>query len=166
MVDFLLSIEELEFAAWMRESSSLFGFPGFLWVHTLAMSVIAGSSAIISFALLGVWPKGTPIKPLERFYPLFWSGVAVSAITGVGIFVKDASSYGRNWDFYVKLVFVFIGVGLLVLIRNRIFRNPQVDNGPLPSQARLLAWGSLLCWFVAIVAGRLIAYLNPLPGGF
>jgi hypothetical protein len=44
--------------------------------------------------------------------------------------------------------------------------NPQVDTGALPGQGKLLAWATLACWFGATVTGRLIAYLNPIPGGF
>ena len=166
MIDFFLSIENLEFSAWMRESASLFGFPGFLWAHTLAMAIVSGCATIINFALLGMWPKAASIKPLERFYPVIWFGVGLSVITGIGMFMKDASTYGRNWDFYVKLAFVFVGIWLLVLVRKRVFQNPAVDNGRLPGAARAMAWASILCWFVAIIAGRLIAYLQPIPGDF
>jgi hypothetical protein len=166
MIDFLLSIENLGFSAWMRESASLFGFPGFLWAHTLAMAIVSGGATIINLALLGLWPKAASIKPLERFYPIIWFGVALSAITGIGMFMKDASTYGRNWDLYVKLAFVFIGIGLLVVTRKRIFRDPQIDTGSVPAQAKLLASVSIVCWFLAIVSGRLIAYLQPIPGDF
>ena len=46
-------------------------------------------------------------------------------------------------------------VGLLVLIRRRVFGSPQLDNGIVPG--RSLAYASLVCWFGAIVAGRLEA---------
>ena len=166
MLDIYLWIEELSFSAWMRESSSLWAFPMFLYLHTLAMSIVAGCGAIVSFALLGMWPKASPLSPLERFFPVFWFGFALSAVTGFAIFMKDATTYGRNWDFYVKLAFVFVGVALLVVMRRRVLRNPQIDTGAVPGNAKLLAWASLLCWFCAIIGGRLIAYLNPIPGLF
>lgn len=166
MIDFLLWIENLSFSAFLRESSSLLSFPIFLYVHTLGMSILVGSAAIICFALLGLWPKGAPVRPLERFYPLLWFGLAIEVVTGVSIFMKDASTYGRNPDFWVKLVFVFVGVALLVMMRKRVFRNPQIDSGLVPRQGKMLAWASLVCWFGAIVAGRLIAYLQPVPGDF
>jgi hypothetical protein len=160
----LLSIENSGFGTWMRESSSLFAFPMFLFLHTLGMSMVAGGATIINFALLGLWPKNAPVKPLEKFYPLLWTGFWLNAITGVSIFTKDASTYGRNPDFYVKLLFVFAGVALLTVMRRKVFHDPQVDNGPMPARAKMLAWASLLCWFAAIVSGRLIAYVGPVPG--
>ncbi len=163
MKEILLWIEQLSFSTWLRESGSLMAFPMFLYLHTLGMAILAGSTAIISFALLGMWPKGVPLKPLERFYPVFWFGFAIEAVTGVLIFMKDATTYGRNPDFYVKLVFVGVGLTLLILIRKRVLQDPQLDTRPVPRRARVLAWSSLLCWFGAIVAGRLIAYVNPDP---
>jgi hypothetical protein len=166
MIDFFLWVENLEFSAFLRESSSLLSFPIFLYVHTLGMSIFAGSAAMICFALLGVWPKGAPLAPLERFYPLLWIGLGIEVITGVSIFMKDASTYGRNTDFYIKLLLVAIGVVLLVLIRTRVLRSPEIGTGVVPPAGRMLAWASILCWAGVIITGRLIAYLQPVPGDF
>ena len=166
MNDIFFKIEEMGFSTYLRESGSLLAFPLFLYLHTLAMSIVAGATAVICIALLGAWPKRAPLSPLQKLYPIVWFGFILSAITGVSIFMKDASTYGNNPDFYIKLVLVFVGVALLVVIRKRVLRNPQVDTGPMPGQGKLLAWATLLCWFGATVTGRLIAYLNPIPGGF
>ena len=66
---FLLRIEEMGYSTWIRESGSLWAFPMYLFAHTLGMSIVAGGAAIISMALLGLWPK-TPLKPLARMYPV------------------------------------------------------------------------------------------------
>lgn len=160
---FLEWLESLSYSTWVRESPSLWAFPALLFVHTLGMSLVAGGAAVISMALLGLWPK-TAIKPLERLYPVMWFGFGINLFTGVSIFLKDASIYGRNFDLYVKLVFVALGVTLLSIIRKQVFADPGLDNGPVSSRAKLLAWASLACWFCAIVSGRLIAYVGPVPG--
>ena len=148
----------------MRESGTIWAFPMFLFLHTLGMSVVAGGAAIINFALLGLWPSTAPIRPLERFYPLVWTGFWLNLVTGVSIFMKDASVYSRNPDFFVKLFFVICGVILLAVMRRRVFRDPQLDIAPVPRAAKVLAFVSLLMWFAAIVTGRLIAYVGPVPG--
>jgi hypothetical protein len=163
MASFFMSLENLSFSIWLNESSSVWAFPMFLFMHTLGMSIVAGGSAVINLAVLGVWPK-TPIKPLQRLFPILIWGFALNAFTGVSIFMKDATSYGFNLDFYVKMVFVFAGMALLLKIRKQVFGDPQLDNGPVSSKAKLLAWASLFCWFAAIVAGRLIAYVGPVAG--
>jgi hypothetical protein len=165
-INFFVWVEGLSFSVFMRESSSLLGFPIFLYLHTLGMSIVAGGAAIISFALLGMWPTGVPIKPLERMYPVVYFGFWLEVVTGISMFMKDASTYGRNPDFYWKLAFVAGGVALLALIRKRVFQSPQIDKEPVTGQAKVFAWGVIACWFLAIVTGRLIAYLNPIPGFF
>ena len=160
---FLEWLQQLPFSVWMNESSSLWAFPMFLFMHTLGMSVVAGGSAAIDFAVLGLWPRNS-LKSLENVFPVLMAGFALNAITGVSLFMKDAATYGINLDLYVKLLFVLAGMVLLVVIRRKVFENPEIDSTPVSSGARVLAWVSLACWTGAIVAGRLIAYLGPVPG--
>jgi len=162
-MEFLGWLESLSYSAWVRESPSLWAFPALLFVHTLGMSLVAGGAAVISMALLGFWPK-TALKPLERLYPVMWLGFGINLFTGVSIFLKDASIYGRNFDLYVKLVFVAAGVVVLRIIRKQVFDAPDLDARPVSIRAKMLAWASLACWFCAIVSGRLIAYVGPVPG--
>jgi len=162
-MEFLGWLEGMSYSAWVRESPSLWAFPMLLFAHTLGMSLVAGGSAVIDMALLGLWPK-SPLKPLERLFPVIWWGFWLNLFTGVSIFLKDATIYGRNPDLYIKLVFVAAGVYLVVRMRKQVFGDPSLDKGPVPAQAKVMAWASLGCWFCAIVAGRLIAYVGPVPG--
>jgi hypothetical protein len=156
-------LESLPFSVWIRESGSLWAFPMFLFSHTLGMSLVAGGSTMICFALLGLWPKA-PIKPLEKLYPVMWWGFGLNLFTGIGLFCADAQTRAINLDFWVKLVFVAVGVFLLARMRKAVFANPLLDLGPVPKDARVLAFASLVCWFGAICAGRLIAYVGPVAG--
>ncbi len=162
-MEFFGWLETLSFSSWVRESGSLWAFPMFLFVHTLGVSIVAGGSTMICFAILGLWPK-QPIKPLEKLYPVIWAGFAVNAFTGTGLFMADATTRGINPDFWIKLLFVFAGVAMLPMLRKKVFANPQIDKGPVPSGAKALALASLFCWFAAIICGRLIAYVGPVAG--
>ena len=163
MIQFFLWVEQLSYSTWVRESNSIWAFPMYLFAHTLGMSMVAGGAAIISMALLGLWPK-TPIKPLARMYPVMMWGLGVNTFTGVSIFMKDASVYARNPDFYVKLVFIVLGMVVLMRIRRQVFEDPGLDQHPVTPTAKRLAWANLFCWFAAICAGRLIAYVGPVAG--
>ena len=68
---FLEWLQQLPFSVWMNESSSLWAFPMFLFMHTLGMSVVAGGSAAIDFALLGFWPRNS-LKSLKNVFPYSW----------------------------------------------------------------------------------------------
>ena len=164
MNQFLHALEQLPFSVWVRESSSLWAFPTLLVAHTIGMAVVAGCSAMMSLAFLGFWPLHTPVKPLERLYPVMWTGFWINAATGLALLAADAATKLINPDFYVKMAFVFAGVYLLRLTRSKVFADPQLDQGPVSASAKTLAWASLVCWFGAIVAGRLLAYVGPVSG--
>ena len=159
----MMWVESLSYSAWVRESNSLWAFPMFLFAHTLGMSFVAGGATVICMALLGLWPK-TPLRPLERLYPYMMLGFAINAFTGISIFMKDATVYARNFDLYVKLFFIAVGMVLLLRIRNQVLRDPDLDTRPVTPAAKTLAWATLFCWFAAIIAGRLIAYVGPVAG--
>ena len=162
-MEFLLRLEQLPFCVWLHESSSIFAFPIFLFLHTLGMSMIAGVSAVIDLVFLGFWPK-MPIKPLERLYPLMWAGFWINAVTGTVLMLADATTRIPSVVFWTKMVFVFLGVWLLIVIRKKIFGDPELEQGRIPAGARGLAVASIFCWLAAIEAGRLLAYLGPVSG--
>jgi hypothetical protein len=160
---FLNMLEQLPFSIWVRESSSIWAFPTFLVLHTIGMAMVAGLSTMLDLALLGFWPKA-PVKPLERLYPLMWIGFGINAVTGTVLLIADAVTKLTNWDFYVKMVFVFTGMWVLYVMQKKVFDDPHLDQGPVPPDAKKLAWASLICWFGAITAGRLLAYVGPVSG--
>ena len=163
-MEFFLKIEELGYSTFVRESGSLWAFPMYLFMHTLGMATMVGGAMMINFALLGLWPKGVPIKPLAKLFPMMWVAFFVNLFTGVSIFMKDANSYGRNFDFYLKLVFVVIAIWLMRHMQKALPASAELDNGPVPASLRTQALASTVLWFLAIVAGRLIAYVGPVPG--
>jgi hypothetical protein len=160
---FLQYLESFGFSTWVRESSSIWAFPTFLVMHTIGMSIVAGGSVMMSLAILGFWPKMS-IRPMEKMYSLMWFGFGINAVTGVALLVADATTRLTSWDFYVKMIFVFLGTWLLSKTRKTVFSDPGLDEGRLPSSARGLAWASMICWFGAILAGRLLAYVGLVAG--
>jgi hypothetical protein len=163
MMDFLNSLEQLQFSKWLLASNSIFAYPAFLFMHTVGMAMVAGVSAAIDLRLVGIAPT-MPIRPLERLYPIMWWGFAINLVTGSALVIADASTKLTNVDFYIKMTFVFGGIALLVVMRKRIFRYPALDKAPLPAAAKALAWVSLGCWVGAVTCGRLLAYVGPLSG--
>lgn len=157
-------LESLAISTWIRDSPSLWAFPMFLFVHTLGMSIVAGGNAMIDCALLGLWPSEAPIRPLERLYPVMWWAFGFNTVTGIGLLIADASTKGKNPDFWVKMALVLAGVRVMVLMRKRVFRHAWLDVQPVTRHMKALAWASLICWFGAICAGRLIAYVGPVAG--
>ena len=46
-----------------------------------------------------------------------------------------------NYDFGIKMAFVFAGVWVLYTMRKRVFDNPELDKGPIPSSAKRFGLG-------------------------
>jgi hypothetical protein len=159
MHSFLEFLENLEFSQWVKNAPTIWAFPTILIIHTLGMSIVAGVSAIISLVVLGSWPA-VPKKPFARAFPLLWWGFGINAVTGTMMLVADATTKLTTVDFYIKMAFVFLGLWVLIRMRRQVFENPQLDKAPVSGNAKMLAWASLGCWFGAIVAGRLLAYVK------
>ena len=126
----------------------------------LDAGIVAGGSTMISVIVLGFWPRA-PIKPFARMFPLLWVAFGVNAVTGTMMLVADATNKLTSLDFYIKMALVFAGLFVLIRMRRQIFGDPQIDQVPLSGNTKLLAWASLACWFGAITAGRLLAYVGP-----
>jgi hypothetical protein len=161
--DFLNSFEQTGFSKWLLASNSIFAYPSFLFLHTVGMAMVAGINAAIDLRILG-FASSVPLRPLERLYPIMWWGFGINLATGSCLVFADASTKLTNPDFYAKMLFVFGGIAVLVLLRNRVFRYPALDKAPLPPSAKPLAWVSLACWTGAVTCGRLLAYVGPLSG--
>src|ERR1700687_4782786 len=158
-MEFLSKLEQLPFSMWLLQTP----YPTILFMHSMGMSRVAGSTAVIALRLLCFPPK-ILIKPMERLYPWMWWGFAINAITGSALLIADATTKLTNPDFGVKMLFVFAGIAVLKIMRKKVFGDPQLDQAPVSGTAKGLAWISLTCWVGAITAGRLLAYVGPVSG--
>jgi hypothetical protein len=113
--------------------------------------------------ILGLAPD-VRLSPLERFFPVLWTGFWINALTGVLLLMQDATTKLTNPAFYVKMLFIAFAIVNLRMIRARIFGNPRIDDEPLSRHAKVLAATSLFLWLGAITAGRLLAYIGPVSG--
>jgi hypothetical protein len=160
MKEFLGSLEQSGLGNWVRDAPTIWAFPTILFLHTFGMAIVAGGSAMLSLMILGFWPA-VPMKQFGRMFPWLWVAFGVNAVTGTLMLVADATAKLTSLDFYIKMVLVFAGLNLLIRMRRQIFQNPKLDEAPLSGSAKVLAWASLVCWFGAITAGRLLAYVGP-----
>ena len=143
-------IDQSSVAIWIRESGVLYGYPLILFLHTLGLSTLVGLSSAINLRLLG-FASGIPLASLDRIFWLMWAGLALTAATGILLFVADATKHASNPAFLVKLVFVALAVTTLALTWARVFRGQHSGT--------IMAALSLTFWFGALSAGRLMAYI-------
>src|SRR5688500_15931061 len=155
MMEVLAALEGSAFGTWLRESGSIWAYPAVLTLHTLGLAVLVGASSVMDLRLLGVAPR-IPLAPLEKLFPVMWIGFWVNALSGVALFVADATTKGTTTVFQAKLVIIVAAVIVLYLIRKNVY---GAGTAATSTTSGLLAGVSLALWFLAIITGRYMAYV-------
>jgi len=137
--------------------SSDWGYSILLTLHSLGLGLLVGLLLVIDLRILGLL-RALPLASLRRLMPWVWIGFVVNAISGVLLFMADATKDYYANSFRIKLVCIAVGVAIAVYLNARVLREDH--TGELPRSAAVLAYASLASWTGAIVAGRLIAYLT------
>lgn len=163
-MEFLSAISNTAFATWVRESGSLFGYPGFILLHTIGLATLVGLSSIVALLVLGSAPAAVlgAVRPIFRW---IWAGFALNAASGLVLFAADAPSMFLNRVMWVKFVFVVAAVLIVRALQHRVAfaaAGGTVAIAGSRSSGRWLATATLLCWVGAIVTGRLTAYIGPI----
>jgi hypothetical protein len=154
---FHIWLETTSLSLWVRDSPSLFAFPGILSLHTIGMGLVAGLSAAIDVRVLGA-ASGVPLSELRRLRQVLWFGFWLNAASGVLLLIGYPTKAFTNPLFYVKLALIVAGVIAQRRIERRVLGDTSLDFTAVPAGGRVLAAVSLVCWAGAIVSGRLLAY--------
>jgi hypothetical protein len=156
---FTVWLEGSALGVWTRESPSIWAYPTILTLHTVGLGVLVGANAIIDFRLLGFAPR-LALPSLSPLYRFMWAGFAINAVTGVMLFVANATTKAGQTVFYIKLALIAVALVLTAVIRKAVERGPVLPGGAdTPALTTRLAALSLVVWTGAIAAGRLMAYL-------
>src|SRR4051812_6481553 len=100
-MDFLVRLEQSGICTWIRESSSVWAYPTFIFFHSLGMSFLVGTSMVIDLRLLG-FGRGVPLEPMKKFFPALWFGFFISATSGFMLTVIDIRKWLADPLFYIK----------------------------------------------------------------
>jgi hypothetical protein len=161
-MELLAWIENTALATWIRESPLLIAYPGILFLHTVGLGLVVGTSVAVSLRLLGR-SADLPLAPMGSFFPVMWTGFWINALSGTALLIADATTKAINPVFWIKMGLVALAVSNMIVIRRRIVGNANHN----PNRAlgdKLLAISSLILWAGAITAGRLMAYFGPVSG--
>jgi hypothetical protein len=159
-------LESTKFAVWLGESASILAFPTVLTLHTIGMALLVGASWMLDLRLLGV-SRRVPLLAYRWVFPVISIGLFVNVVTGVMLFMKNATKWGTALPFLVKMAFIIASVVVLWPLRSHVLRNDADTElsgnlrGNVRGNVRLLAIASILAWTGAVTTGRLLAYLVP-----
>jgi hypothetical protein len=163
---FLSWIESSALGHLMRESGP-WTYPLVNLTHLLAVAALFGSVLALDLALMGVGRRAssTTASPLPALAaaiaPISKAGFLLAAASGIGLLASNATEYQGNPFFLAKFPFIVAGLAnALALGRSRAWR--AIERGPLSphdeSQLKRMGGISLVCWLLAVTAGRLIGY--------
>ena len=125
--------------------------------HIVGIALLVGAILPLDLRFLGLW-KNVPRDGLVRvLVPVAATGLAVAVLAGLLLFAVRASEYAAHPVFLVKLLLILLGGGSAIAI--------HVAHGlwlTSADDARLARVGalSIACWLGALVAGRLIAFVD------
>lgn len=158
MTELFTSIEGSALATWTRESPSIWAYPTILTLHTFGLAIVVGANAVVDLRLLGGAPR-IPISSLPALFPIMWWGLALNFMTGLLLFMADATTKSGQRVFYVKLALITLALLVARSVSKGLRQQGDATGSPVATNLRRLAMLSLLLWAGAIVAGRLMAYL-------
>lgn len=153
MDNFLMMLENLPLSQWVL--GSIWGYPVFLTFHSLGLGLLVGLLVVMDLRILGL-AKPLPLSELRKLMPWVWVGFIANAVSGVVLFMADATKDFYSNSFRWKMLSIVVGIVIAVYLNRKVLQ----EEGEPVSLAKGLAVLSLVSWTGAIVAGRLVAYLS------
>src|SRR5215213_4563255 len=94
------AIDQSALANFVRDT--IWVYPLMLTLHAIGLAFAAGVSVAMNLRVLGVATE-LPLAAMRRLQPLFYSALAVNAISGVGLVLNNPAKWLVDPLFYVKL---------------------------------------------------------------
>jgi len=153
----LMWLENTAYAQWIL--TGLTGWPLVLSMHAVGLAIAVGMIFAMNLRILGLY-RTIPMGTVHKLLNFAWIGIGLNIFSGFSLFMTQASYYVTSPSFLVKISAIIAGIVLLVLTQKRMDREITTwEASGVSTQGRNLAIASLALWTLAVVTGRLIAYL-------
>jgi hypothetical protein len=129
-------------------------------LHAIGLGVVAGLLVMVDLRILGSF-DGIPFSTLRSLMKIAWAGFVVNLLSGSALFAAQATVFIENIPFLIKIPAILLAVGIAGVLQSQL-RNAEEswDTGaPVGGVAKALASVSIVLWLIAVIAGRLSAYL-------
>jgi hypothetical protein len=156
---FLRWLQETGLAVRIRDS--LFVFPLLESAHVIGLALVFGTIAVIDLRLLGVASTERSFQRMASdIMKWTWAAFALTALTGLLMFMTNALVYFHNFYFRIKIaLLVLAGLNMLVFELTAARTIHRWDQAPsAPPIGRAVATLSLVLWIAVIFAGRIIGF--------
>jgi len=146
-------LEQSALGLWVGQSE--WGYPLVLSAHAVGMAILAGMIIMINLRIAGI-VVSAPISRFKRMLDFIYIGLVINVASGIVLFYGGATRIAPVWAFWAKLLFIALGLWTFF----RAFQAAAKESDASTTQQRYLAIASIVFWILAIVCGRLIAYLD------
>ena len=159
----LIWIQDSALGTWV--AGSIWGYPIVLASHALGMAVVVGTVVMINLRVLG-FARNVPVTFFDKLSVITWAGLALNVLTGLALFSGDPVKFFYHPVFRIKILLIILGATSIWLVLQAMRGAPGSPAGTpdMPTRAKVTAGISLALWSCAIIAGRLIAYVEHLNG--
>jgi hypothetical protein len=154
--EILNTIEQTGLSRWVRYSPSIFGFYFILLCHTIGLSLLVGGNAVVDLRILGI-AQGIPLKPMKDLFKFMFVGLGINVTTGLLLLTGYPTKALTDFDFYIKLSFIALGVITMFKVYDRVFKDPSLSEAEMIQRGKTLAKFSLFFWIFAVWAGRMLS---------
>ena len=159
MEEFLASLQASGLSGRIRDS--LYLFPLIESTHVIGFTMVFGTIAIIDLRLLGIASTRRPFSIIASdVLKWTWAALALTATTGLLMFITNAGVYYHNFYFRTKMaLLVLAGINMLAfeLTAGRSVHRWDKDEAA-PLAGKTIAALSLVVWITIIFMGRWIGF--------
>jgi len=159
LIGFAATLQQSGLSEWMR--GSLKALPIIESLHVMAIATVYGTILIVDLRLLG-YPDTT--RPFTRVFSEIlhwtWMAFAIAVVTGVLLFIPNASTYVVNKAFWFKMAALLcagLNMGVFEFTTFKTVAKWDV-NRPVPLAGRVMGALSILIWTSVIFFGRWIGF--------
>ena len=150
-------LENTAYAQWIL--TGLTGWPLVLTMHAIGLAIAVGMIVAMNMRILGLY-TAIPMSAVYKLLAFAWIGIALNIFSGFSLFMTQASFYVTSPPFLVKITAIILGIVLLVITQKTMNQElSSWETNGVSTKGRNLAIASITLWLLAVVTGRLIAYL-------
>lgn len=154
MLEFFQAIENAGFAQVIKNST--WAFAVIESIHLLALAVMGGAVLLVDFRMLGLGLTNRPVKELAHEMSKYVTlSLVVLIVTGLGLFVTEATKCFYSTPFWVKMVTLAIATVFTFTVRRGTVNQLTMD---VTGAAKGIALVSVALWFVVAASGRWIGF--------
>jgi hypothetical protein len=154
----LVALEHSSLGLAIRQS--VWAYPAANVAHVVSLAVFAGAVTVMDLRVLGAFRETTPASVIAPARRVAVPALLALVLTGLVLFIAEASHVAMNPVFQIKMGLVSLGVLNALAVRRPLGRAMVKTPAmmPLPIGLRAAAVLSLAIWLGVAGAGRFIAY--------